>query len=82
MGVLTLAIKAHRGPVVSGAEGLQGQVGHVVAWRGDRGTLHVAGENWSAVGPRDLRPGQPARVERREGLTLTVSAVADHEEKS
>jgi membrane-bound serine protease (ClpP class) len=82
MGVLTLAIKAHRGAVVSGAEGLQSQVGHVVAWRGDRGTLHVAGENWSAVGPRDLRPGQPARVERREGLTLTVSPVEDHEEKS
>jgi membrane-bound serine protease (ClpP class) len=82
MGVLTLAIKAHRGPVVSGAEGLQGQVGHVVAWKGDHGTLHVAGENWHAVGPRDLRAGQPARVDRREGLTLTVSPVADHEEST
>lgn len=82
IGVLALAVKAMRGPVVSGAEGLQGQVGRVVAWQGERGTLHVAGENWSAVGPRDLRPGQAARVERREGLTVTVSPVQDHEENS
>ncbi|NBB68866.1 MAG: nodulation protein NfeD [Alphaproteobacteria bacterium] len=82
MGVLTLAIKALRGPVVSGGESLSGQVGRVVAWEGDHGTLHVAGENWHAVGPRNLRAGQPARVERREGLTLTVSPVEDHEEST
>ena len=81
MGVLTLAIKAHRGPVVSGAEGLEGQIGRVVAWQGDRGTLHVAGENWHAVGPSDLAPGAPARVERREGLTLSVAAVDQPQEK-
>jgi len=82
MGVLTLAIKALRGPVVSGGEGLSGQVGRVVAWQGDHGTLHVAGENWRAVGPRDLHAGQFARVERREGLTLTVNPVEDHEEST
>ena len=81
MGVLTLAIKAHRGPVVSGAEGLKGQIGRVVAWQGDRGTVHVAGENWHAMGPSELAPGAPARVERREGLTLTVAAVDQPQEK-
>jgi membrane-bound serine protease (ClpP class) len=81
MGVLTLAIKAHRGPVVSGAEGMVGQTGHVVAWDDGQGTVHVAGEQWHATGPRDLAPGAPARVERRDGLTLTVTAAGQTQEK-
>jgi membrane-bound serine protease (ClpP class) len=82
MGVLTLAVRAHRGRVVSGAEGMVGQKGRVVSWNGTSGWLHVAGENWHAVGPRDLAPGQSVRVERMEGLTLTVAPVAESEERT
>ncbi len=82
MGVLTLAIRAHRGGVVSGAEAMVGQTGRVVKWEGDHGTLHIAGENWHAVGPRDLAPGQSARVERMEGLTLTVAPVSESQEST
>ncbi len=80
MGVLTLAIKAHRGRVVSGAEGMVGEVGRIVRWEGDHGTIHVAGENWRAVGRGELAPGRPARVEKMDGLTLTVVPVNESEE--
>jgi membrane-bound serine protease (ClpP class) len=80
MGVLALAIKAQRGPVVSGAEGMIGQVGRIVSWQGTSGTIHVAGENWHAVGAGDLAPGRRARVEKMEGLTLTVVPVNESEE--
>jgi len=80
MGVLTLAIKAQRGPVVSGAEGMIGQVGRIVSWQGKSGTIHVAGETWHAVGAGDLAPGRHARVEKMEGLTLTVVPVNASEE--
>jgi membrane-bound serine protease (ClpP class) len=81
MGVLTLAVRAHRGRVVSGAEGMVGEIGRIESWKGSRGWVHVAGENWRAVGPHDLNPGRRARVERMEGLTLTVAPVDEPEEK-
>jgi membrane-bound serine protease (ClpP class) len=79
-GVLALAVRAHRGRVVSGAEALTGATGRVASWEGTSGWVHVAGENWRAVGPADLQPGQRAKVERMEGLTLTVAPVHEQQE--
>jgi membrane-bound serine protease (ClpP class) len=80
MGVLALAVKAQRGRVVSGTEWLVGQKGRVLAWEGDHGSIHIAGENWRARGATGLEPGAAAEVTEVEGLTLTVEPAADDAE--
>ncbi len=82
VGVLALAVGAQRGRVVSGAEGLVGQTGRVLAWEGDHGSIHVAGENWRAHGAAGLQPGGRAEVTEVEGLTLKVKPAADPVEKT
>ncbi len=73
-GVLAMALRAHRRRTVTGVEGLRGQIGRVVRWDGERGMVHVAGENWQSRGPADLVPGQRVAVTAVDGLVLTVEA--------
>jgi membrane-bound serine protease (ClpP class) len=70
---LWLGVRAHRRPVVTGAEGLIGVTATVVSWSEREGQVFVLGELWRARGPSGLAPGQPVRITAVRGLTVTVS---------
>ena len=69
-----LALRAHRQPAVTGAEGLMGANGQALeAITPDRpGYVRVHGERWRATSPVPVAPGQPIRVLNINGLTLDV----------
>jgi membrane-bound serine protease (ClpP class) len=82
IGTLWLAMRAHRKPVVSGAEEMIGSTGVVISdfnSNGD-GIVRVHSENWNAWSRTRLLAGASVRVIARDGLKLTVEAV-DNEEK-
>ena len=66
------AWRAHRRTVVTGEMALIGHSGQVVTWDGDRGLVHVHGEDWQARSDVALAAGQAVRVVARQDLTLTV----------
>jgi membrane-bound serine protease (ClpP class) len=66
------AWRAHRRAVVTGEPALLGRSGRVVRWDGDRGLVHVHGENWQARSDTSLAPGQAVRIAGRADLTLIV----------
>lgn len=72
MGVLGLAVRARRRPVLTGSEQMLGAVGEVVDWAGGTGRVRVRGEIWAADSGTVLWKGQKVRVLARHGLTLTV----------
>jgi membrane-bound serine protease (ClpP class) len=72
LGVLGLAMRARRRPVMTGAEEMIGSVGEVVQWAGSRGRVRVRGEIWAAESALVLAEGQKVCVTSRTGLTLTV----------
>jgi membrane-bound serine protease (ClpP class) len=69
---LWLGVRAHRRPVVTGAEGLIGAAATVIAWSDRNGQVFVMGELWRAQGPPGLVPLQAVRVTAVRGLTITV----------
>jgi membrane-bound serine protease (ClpP class) len=70
--ILTLAVRAQRRPVVSGAEAMVGSLGRVTDWEDGGGRVRVQGELWQASAPAHLEPGNRIRVAAIEGLTLKV----------
>ena len=80
IGLATLLIRQRARPVVSGAEELVGATGAVMA--DDPGRVWIHSESWLARAPRPLRPGEPVRVTRREGLTLWVQPLDFNKEES
>jgi membrane-bound serine protease (ClpP class) len=79
LGVLALAMRARRRPVVSGRDLLLAGKGKVIDWSGEAGRVRIQGEIWQAVGGADLRPGQPVRVAGVNGLTLSVEPAGEGE---
>jgi membrane-bound serine protease (ClpP class) len=72
IGVLGLAARARRRPVLTGAEEMIGSVGEVVQWAGASGRVRVQGEIWVAESALILAEGQKVRVKGRTGLVLAV----------
>ncbi len=71
--VLRAVLRARRLPHMTGAEALLGQDGVATSDLAPRGTIRVAGEDWSAVaeaGP--IGAGEAVEVLGVEGLTLRV----------
>ena len=68
---LSRAVKARRGPVLVGPEGIVGREGVV---RED-GFVFVQGELWHAHSREPLRPGEHVRVDALDGLTLDVHRI-------
>jgi len=68
---LTKAVQVRRRPVTVGPSSIVGKTGEVR----DSGFVFVNGELWRARRPdgSPLEPGERVRVERVDGLTLTVS---------
>lgn len=79
-GILTLAVRAQRRPVVSGREELIGAAGVAVEDFAGAGTVRVRGELWSAASAVPLHAGQEIRVRGREGLVLRVDPQSSIEE--
>lgn len=74
---LWLAVRAHRRPVVSGAEELledRGQALQDFSAAGD-GSVRIHSETWNAHSKTPIRAGEAVKVIRREGLKLVVEPV-------
>ncbi len=77
-GVVGLAVRSRRRPVVSGAEELIGAEGVALEdFHDGCGAVHVHGERWSARAGQPIHKGQPVRVTGRRDLLLFVEPVAE-----
>jgi membrane-bound serine protease (ClpP class) len=70
--LMTIALKARRNKVVTGAQGLVGETGVAQTALSPQGKVFVHGELWDAVTSSTLPPGQLVVVRRIDGLTLQV----------
>ena len=75
--VATLALRARKRPVVTGAEEMLGVHGEIIADMEHEGWARVHGEQWRVRSPMPLARGTPVRVRRREGLVLDVEPIVD-----
>lgn len=75
MGVIWVAARARKRPVVTGAEELVGNVAVATADFEGRGQVRIHGEIWQAVSPDPVRRGQSVRVRGMEGLVLEVEPI-------
>ncbi len=73
--LLTIAVRARRNKVVTGAGAMVGQLGTAVGELNPGGTVMVRGEYWNAVAPSHVAAAAPVRVMRIDGLILEVDAV-------
>lgn len=81
LALVTLAVRAWRQPVISGAEGVRAAQGHALEpVDATAGTVHTQGERWQARSERPIPAGTRIRVISREGLVLQVEADPEQEE--
>lgn len=70
--LMTLAVRAMRSKVVTGDQGLLGEIGEVRVALAPEGKIFVHGELWNAISDVPLEVGAHVKVEKIDGLTLTV----------
>jgi membrane-bound serine protease (ClpP class) len=70
--LMSIALKARRNKMFSGAQGLIGETGIAQTALSPRGKVFVHGELWDAVSSADLSAGQSVVVRRIEGFLLQV----------
>jgi membrane-bound serine protease (ClpP class) len=70
--LIRLALLAHKGRVVTGAEGMAGEHGLVIKDFERRGPVTVHGEIWTARADVPLKKGDRVVVEKIEGMVLVV----------
>src|ERR1700758_1646812 len=70
--LMTIALRARRNKVVTGAQGLLGETGVAQSALSPQGKVFVHGELWDAVASTTLPPGQLVVVRKIDGLTLQV----------
>src|SRR5712692_5748772 len=73
--LMSIALKARRNKVVTGAQGLVGEVGITQTVLSPRGKVFVHGELWDAVASANLPAGQTIVVREVDGLQLQVDPV-------
>lgn len=76
VGIVWMAVRSHKRPVVSGREEMLGAIAEVVADFEGRGAVHVHGERWQARSDVPLKRGQAVAVTGIHGLVLDVKPVA------
>ena len=74
--LMTLALKARRNKVVTGSEGMVGEIGVAETNLSPKGKVFVHGELWDAISPCDVSAGQSVVVNRVDGLLLQVEPLA------
>ena len=70
--LMTIALKARRNKVVTGAQGLLGETGVAQTALTPQGKVFVHGELWDGVASSALPAGQLVVVRKIDGLTLSV----------
>jgi len=70
--LMGIALKARRGKVTTGPQGLVGEIGVARTPLGPEGKVFVHGELWDAVSAAPVEGGQQVRIRRIEGLRLEV----------
>lgn len=70
--LLSLAVRARRNKVETGAEGMIGQLGQAVTELSPGGKVFVHGEYWDAVSSRPAPAGARVKVTAIDKLKLTV----------
>jgi len=81
LGVITaflmgIALRARRNKVVTGAQGLIGEVGIVQTPLSPQGTIFVHGEIWNAVSASPVTVGSKVVVRAVDGLQLEVAPLS------
>jgi membrane-bound serine protease (ClpP class) len=74
--LMTIALRAMRLKVVTGEQGLVGEIGVAKTALAPEGKIFVHGEIWNAVSTAPVAVGDEVRVESVDGLTLAVRPVA------
>ena len=74
--LMTIAVKARRNKVVTGAQGLVGETGVAQTALSPQGKVFVHGELWDAIASTPLAVGELVRVSAVDGLKLEVEALA------
>lgn len=75
MLLLTLVVRARRNKVVTGSEGMLGEIGTVITSLAPAGKVFVRGEYWDAVADAPVPTGGRVRVTGIDKLKLTVEAL-------
>jgi membrane-bound serine protease (ClpP class) len=70
--IVAKAVKAHRRPPTTGAEGLIGERGRADGAIAPEGRVFVRGEYWDARSNEEIAAGDPVVVEAVEGMQLKV----------
>ena len=74
--LMSLALKARRNKVVTGAQGLVGEIGIAQTALAPQGKIFVHGELWDAISSVDLPAGERVVVRSVDGLQLEVEPAA------
>lgn len=78
--VVGFVVKSYRKPVMTGLEGLIGQIGRVSETIDGEGTIHVAGVLWHAIADEKIEKGEKVRIVSSEHTTLKVERNTSHKE--
>jgi len=70
--LMSIALRARRNKVVTGAQGLIGEIGVAQSALNPVGTVFVHGEIWNAVSTQPVTAGSKVLVQRVDGLQLGV----------
>jgi membrane-bound serine protease (ClpP class) len=71
--LLTLALRARRNKIATGAQGLIGLIGVAQTPLSPEGKVFVHGELWNAVSESPVSAGEQVEVRRVDGLTVYVA---------
>jgi len=74
--LMSLALRAHKQKVITGEQGLVGEIGVARTSLHPEGKIFVHGELWDAVSSAAVAAGEHVQVRSVEGLVLTVEPVA------
>src|SRR2546428_2664095 len=77
--LMSIALKARANKVITGAQGLVGEIGVAQTPLSPQGKIFVHGELWDAVASANVPPGQTVVVRKVDGLQLQVDPVASVE---
>ena len=77
--LMTVAIQARKNKIVTGAEGLIGEVAVAQTALAPSGKVFVHGELWDAVAPANVPAGEQVVVLKVDGLRLRVEPAHDSE---
>jgi membrane-bound serine protease (ClpP class) len=80
--LMSIALKARANKVVTGAQGLLGEIAFAQTALSPLGKVFIHGEIWNAVSSNPVLPGQPVIVRQVDGLQLRVDPAPSSRETS